>query len=87
MGLKETRRGQAVPKVRCRLSLGCSLGEDQTFSRAPKALATCGFSADPAGAAGGMLWGVDSGVGHEKKIPCDFPGGSLKELVRRMLGT
>lgn len=54
--LKETRRGQAVPKVGCCLSFGRRLGEDQTVSPAPEALATCGLFADPAGAADVVLW-------------------------------
>ena len=54
--LKETRRGQAVPKVSCRRSWGCRLGEDQTISRASEAPATCGLSADLGEAAGMMLW-------------------------------
>lgn len=49
MELKETRRGQAVPKVWCLLSLGCKVGEDQTVS---EVLATRGLFADPAEAAG-----------------------------------
>lgn len=70
--------------------MGCRLREDQTVSPAPEALATCGLFADPAVAAGMVLWSwiQEKDMGRKKKkIPCDFPDGSCKELVRHMLGS
>lgn len=78
MELKETRRGQAVPKVqRCLSWLGCRLGEDQTGQQATEeGLAT---------PLGPLEWcfGARLRRGTVKCIAWESPAGSCEELVRR----